>query len=176
VHVELLEEDCKSNTSIESIFKAFMKPLKFFSTTTPVGMPYRLCLLFPPTKSFKESNSLNSVTICNLAAQRLKKDEISIVELFPCVFCYAMLCYANTNTNTCCIFMFSWAGKRFCNQFKQPLFHKLLSWEPFLELVKLQVSACLELEDRAFRMRNHTGALSSIVFLDFFSFDRFLCH
>ena len=79
-----------------------------------------------------------------------------------------MLCYANTNTNTCCIFMFSWAGKKLCNQFDQPLFSKLLNWEPFLELVKLQVSACLELENRAFRMRHPNGPTSSIVSRNFF--------
>ena len=92
MHVELLEEDCKSNTSIESIFKAFMKPLKFFSTTTPVGMPLRMVLLFPPSESYGKNDSLQSRTIREMAAQGLNKDLISIVELFPYVFCYAMLC------------------------------------------------------------------------------------
>ena len=85
MHVELLEEDCKSNTSIESIFKAFMKPLKFFSTTTPVGMPLRMVLLFPPSESYGKKDSLESRTIREMAAQQIDKNKISIVELFPYV-------------------------------------------------------------------------------------------
>ena len=83
-----------------------------------------------------------------------------------------MYMYAALSFHTCRVFVFSWTGKRFCNEFKQPLFSKLLSWEPFLMLVKLQVKACLELEDRAFKIRNDnstglTGATSSIVSWNF---------
>ncbi len=77
-----------------------------------------------------------------------------------------MYMYAALSFHTCRVFVFSWTGKQFCNEFKQPMFSKLLSWDPFLKLVMLQVTACLELEDRAFEIRNSTGptgATSSIV-------------
>ena len=92
MHVELLEEDCKSNTSIEATFKTFMELLVFFCTTTPVGMPLRTVLFFPPSESYGKKDSLQSRTIREMDAQGLNKDLISIVELFPYVFCYAMLC------------------------------------------------------------------------------------
>ena len=66
---------------------SFMKPLKFFSTTTPVGMPLRMVLLFPPSESYIKKDSLQSRTIREMAAQGLNKEKISIVELFPYVFC-----------------------------------------------------------------------------------------
>jgi len=85
LHVGYLQGACTNDTTIESTFMSFMKPLKFFSTTTHVGMMLRMVLLFPPSESYGKKDSLESRTIREMAAQQIDKNKISIVELFPYV-------------------------------------------------------------------------------------------
>ena len=73
----------KDLSSHEAEFLSFVKPLVYFQTTTELGLESLLLLVFPPTYSQRKQNSLLSRTISELVAQQLKRDQISIVELFP---------------------------------------------------------------------------------------------
>jgi hypothetical protein len=82
--VEELLNVCETdNSSMALTFKSFMGPLVFFCTSTSVGLPLRMVLLFPPTQSYRKQDSLISKTIQELKAQQLEPKNISIVELFP---------------------------------------------------------------------------------------------